>query len=112
MTFRAESRFKSNQGMSLYQMCLSGFGVMRIAEHLARPAIADGRLVQVLGDCTAVDDGAIYAVFLPDRHVVPRIRNFIDFLVEAFKAPPWEEGLPRDFSASADWNPIEPEAGQ
>ncbi|SDU14106.1 LysR family transcriptional regulator [Stappia sp. ES.058] len=90
VTFRAESRFKSNQGMSLYQMCLAGSGVMRIAEHLARPAIADGRLVQLLADCTAVDDSAIYAVFLPDRHMVPRIRHFIDFLVEAFKAPSWE----------------------
>ncbi|WP_425087246.1 LysR family transcriptional regulator [Stappia sp.] len=94
VVFRAESRFKSNQGMSLYQMGLAGFGVMRIAEHLARPAIADGRLVQVLADCTDVDDGAIYAVFLPDRHMVPRIRNFIDFLVEAFKAPPWEDAEP------------------
>lgn len=90
VTFRAESRFRSNQGMSLYQMCLAGFGAMRIAEHLARPAIADGRLVQLLPDHTAVDDTAIFAVFLPDRHVVPRIRNLIDFMVDAFRAPEWE----------------------
>lgn len=95
VTFRAESRFRSNQGMSLYQMCLAGFGAMRIAEHLARPAIADGRLVQILPDHTAVDDTAIFAVFLPDRHMVPRTRSFIDFMVEAFRSPDWEAADPR-----------------
>lgn len=93
VTFRAESRFRSNQGMSLYQMCLDGFGAMRIAEHLARPAIADGRLVQLLPEATATDDTAIYAVFLPDRHMVPRIRSFVDFMIEAFSAPDWEEAV-------------------
>ncbi|TQM93792.1 LysR family transcriptional regulator [Roseinatronobacter monicus] len=91
VTFRAESRFRSNQGMSLFDMCLAGFGVMRAAEHLARPAIQQGRLVQILSDYTPVDDTAIYAVFLPDRHVVPRIRNFIDFMVSAFRTPNWED---------------------
>ena len=38
ITFHAESRFRSNQGMSLYKMCLAGVGAMRVAEHLARPA--------------------------------------------------------------------------
>ncbi|NNK66562.1 MAG: LysR family transcriptional regulator [Rhodobacteraceae bacterium] len=90
ITFRAESRFRSNQGMSLYQMCLAGMGAMRVAEHLARPAIKSGWLVQLLPDHTAVDDTAIYAVFLPDRHIVPRIRNFIDFMVETFRDPDWE----------------------
>lgn len=90
VTFRAEGRFRSNQGMSLYQLCLAGVGAMRVAEHLARPAIADGRLLQLLAHHTAVDDTAIYAVFLPDRHMLPRIRTFIDFMVEAFRAPDWE----------------------
>lgn len=90
VTFHAESRFRSNQGMSLYQMCVGGLGVMRIAEHLARPAIADGRLVQLLPDHLTVDDTEIYALFLPDRHMAPRIRSFVDFMVEAFRVPDWE----------------------
>lgn len=92
--FQAESRFRSNQGMSLYQMCLAGMGAMRVAKHLARPAIADGRLLQLLPDHTAVDDTAIYAVFLPDRHMVPRIRSFIDFMVDTFRSPDWESTGP------------------
>ncbi|WP_188909053.1 LysR family transcriptional regulator [Salinarimonas ramus] len=90
VTFHAESRFRSNQGMSLYLMCLGGFGVMRVAEHLARPAVADGRLVQLLADRLLVDNTEIYALFLPDRRIVPRIRSFVEFMVEAFREPDWE----------------------
>lgn len=89
--FHAESRFRSNQGMSLFQMCLAGMGAMRAAEHLAGPAISDGQLVQLLPGHTAVDDTSIHAVFLPDRHMVPRIRSFIDFMVGTFRNPDWEE---------------------
>ncbi|PWJ16947.1 LysR family transcriptional regulator [Jannaschia seohaensis] len=91
LTFHARSRFRSNQGMSLFGMCLAGVGVMRAAEHLARPAIREGRLVQLLGDHAPAEDTAIHAVFLPDRDVVPRIRTLIDFLAAAFRTPDWED---------------------
>ncbi|NKX44443.1 LysR family transcriptional regulator [Roseicyclus persicicus] len=94
VVFQARSRFRGNQGMSLFQMCLAGVGVMRVAEHLARPAIRDGRLVELLPDHAPADDTAIQAVFLPDRDMVPRIRSFIDMLVAAFRAPDWEADGP------------------
>lgn len=96
VTFHARSRFRSNQGISLFEMCLAGVGVMRVAEHLARPAIRAGRLVQLLSDHAPADDTAINAVFLPDRHMVPRIRNFVDTLAEAFRAPDWEQNSVQD----------------
>ncbi|PWJ16938.1 LysR family transcriptional regulator [Jannaschia seohaensis] len=89
-SFHAQSRFRGNQGMSLFAMCLAGVGVMRVAEHLARPAIRDGRLVELLRDHAPSDDTAIHAVFLPDRDMVPRIRTFVGFLVAAFRSPAWE----------------------
>lgn len=89
LIYRAQSRFQSNEGMSLYNMCLAGFGAMRMAEHLARPAIEKGSLVQLFKDATPVDETGIYAVFLPDRHVLPRLRVFIDFLIETFRTPQW-----------------------
>ncbi|MDA7428648.1 LysR family transcriptional regulator [Primorskyibacter aestuariivivens] len=90
VTFHAQSRLRGNQGMSLFQMCLAGMGVMRVAEHLARPAIREGRLVQLLPDLRPADDTAIQAVFLPERQIVPRIRSFVDFVADAFRAPDWE----------------------
>lgn len=90
LAFQARSRFRSNQGMSLFEMCLAGLGVMRAAEHLARPAIRAGRLVELLPDHPPADDTAIHAVFLPEREVVPRIRALVDFLAARFRSPDWE----------------------
>ncbi|BDW86388.1 LysR family transcriptional regulator [Roseicyclus marinus] len=94
LSFHARSRFRGNQGMSLFQMCLAGVGVMRVAEHLARPAIREGRLVELLPDHVPSDDTAIQAVFLPERDIVPRIRSLVDMLVDAFRAPDWEGRRP------------------
>jgi DNA-binding transcriptional LysR family regulator len=82
-------RFHSSNGTSLYQLCLAGVGIMRLAEHLALPAIRRGELVPLLSDYQARDDTAIYAVFLSERQLVPRIRTFVDHLVEVFGSPPW-----------------------
>ncbi|WP_093034617.1 LysR family transcriptional regulator [Ruegeria marina] len=90
VTFHARSRLRGNQGMSLFQMCLAGMGAMRVAEHLASPAIRDGRLVRLLPGLRPADDTAIQAVFLPERQIVPRIRSFVDFAARAFRAPDWE----------------------
>ncbi|MBN2759587.1 MAG: LysR family transcriptional regulator [Rhodobacteraceae bacterium] len=87
--FEAEGRFRSNAGMALFQMCRDGVGIMRCAEHLARPAIAQGALVALLEDFTQPDDSAFHAVFLPQRSMQPRVRFFLDFLVESFQTPEW-----------------------
>lgn len=81
--------FRSSNGTTLFQLCTAGVGVMRLAEHLALPAIRSGALVPLLSDYQAQDDTAIYAVYLPERKLVPRIRAFVDHFVRAFENPPW-----------------------
>lgn len=81
--------FRSSNGSTLFEMCVAGVGIMRLAEHLALPAIRAGRLVPLLADYQAQDDTAIHAVFLPERKLVPRIRAFVDHFVEVFREPPW-----------------------
>ncbi|MFO6464633.1 LysR family transcriptional regulator [Jannaschia sp. KMU-145] len=88
-TFQARGRFRSNEGLSLVQMCEAGFGIMRCAEHLARPAIREGRLVPLLEAYTEADDGAVHAVFLPDRMLPARVRAFVDHIAAALRAPDW-----------------------
>lgn len=89
MSVQVGGSFRSNNGMSLYSMCLAGSGIMRLAEHLARPAIARGEIVPLLEEFQAVDESAFYAVFLPERDLLPRIRVFVDHLVQRFRDPPW-----------------------
>lgn len=81
--------FRSSDGTTLFQMCAAGVGVMRLAEHLAVPAIRSRALVPLLADYQAEDDTAIHVLFLPERRLVPRIRAFVDYLVEVFRTPPW-----------------------
>lgn len=82
-------RFRSGDGLALFRMCTAGVGIMRLAEHLALPAIRNGVLEPLLRFGEVADDGGIHAVFLPERKQLPRVRAFVDFLVERFEAPPW-----------------------
>ena len=82
-------RFRSSDGTTLFELCAAGTGLMRLAEHLALPAIRSGRLAPLLAGHQVRDDAAIHAVYLPERQLVPRIRAFIDYFVEVFRQPPW-----------------------
>lgn len=88
-TVHVDGNFRSDNGMSLYEMCLAGSGIMRLAEHLARPGIAGGKIIPLLEEFPSLDDSAFYAVFLPERDLLPRIRVFVDYLVARFRVPPW-----------------------
>jgi DNA-binding transcriptional LysR family regulator len=81
--------FRSGNGLSLAEMCFSGIGIMRMAEHLALPALRDGRLVRLLTEYEVRDNTAIHAVYLAERQLSPRVRCFLDHLTEAFQVPPW-----------------------
>jgi DNA-binding transcriptional LysR family regulator len=85
----AAGNFRSSNGLSLAEMCFQGVGVMRMAEHLALPAIREGRLVRLLCEFEERDGTAIQAVYLPERRLNARIRVFIDYLADAFRSPPW-----------------------
>jgi DNA-binding transcriptional LysR family regulator len=85
----ARGNFRSNNGTSLFQLCAAGAGIMRLAEHMALPAIRSGALVPLLKEYQARDDTAIHAVFLPERELLPRIRVFVDYLIGVFRQPPW-----------------------
>ncbi len=85
----AHGNFRSADGTTLYRLCVAGVGIMRLAEHLALPAIADRLLLPLLVEYQARDDTAIHLVYLPERQLVPRIRAFVDHFVEVFRTPPW-----------------------
>lgn len=84
-----EGNFHSADGTTLFQLCTAGVGIMRLAEHLALPAIRSGALVQLLADYQAQDDTAIHVLYMRERQLVPRIRAFVDYTVEVFRNPPW-----------------------
>lgn len=82
--------FLGNNGELVFRMTLAGVGLMRLADFIAAPAIRDGRLVRVLERYSPRDSLPLYAVWAHRRFLPPKVRVFVDFLIEKFSAnPPW-----------------------
>ncbi len=74
---------------------LDGLGVAMAAMWLLGPDLRSGRLVAVLDDYMPAAP-PIYVLYPPGRHLSPKVRVFVDFLVALFTpAPPWERPAPR-----------------
>ncbi len=64
-----------------------GVGIGRIVEFVARPLVASGALVPVLPGQSDSEAVPMYAVMLPERHRLPKIRACIDHWAQ------WMEGM-------------------
>lgn len=73
-----------NQFEPLHLLARAGLGVALLPTHLLREDFASGRLVRLLPDWRCVVDAALYAIYLPDRYGQPKLRAFVDFLLEKF----------------------------
>jgi DNA-binding transcriptional LysR family regulator len=55
---------------------------------LVGPHLATGALVEVLPQYRSIELG-VYAVYPTRKHLTPKVRALIDFLVNAFRMPAW-----------------------
>jgi DNA-binding transcriptional LysR family regulator len=79
----------STNGMALLTLLRDGAGIARLGEHVALPAIRRGELVPILQDYEFHPELSIHAVFRRERQTAPRIRAFVDYLVDALARPSW-----------------------
>ena len=56
-----------------------GVGITRLLDIVARPWVQTGELVPLLRDSFDVSDIPVYAVMLPERHRLPKIRACADY---------------------------------
>lgn len=70
---------------TLRDLALAGTGVTLLPTAMTARDVRDGRLTPLLPEW-AMPDADLYAVYLPTRHVAPKVRVFVDFLVERFMA--------------------------
>ncbi|KQW41704.1 MULTISPECIES: LysR family transcriptional regulator [Pseudomonas] len=61
--------------------CEAGFGLIQVPRYHVQRQLAEGRLVQVLEDYN-VPTWPISAVYPPHRQLSPRVRVFIDWMIE------------------------------
>ena len=87
---RVKGPFSSNNGGILMRAAIDGQGVVVLPTFIAGEALKDGRLVEILASYKA-QDRAIYAVFPANRHLSPKVRSFVDFLVNRFGGRPYWE---------------------
>jgi DNA-binding transcriptional LysR family regulator len=73
----------------LLKLAISGAGIIRFGDIIVAQAIRDGLLVAVLEDWQEAGRFPLWALYQAGRQRVPRIRVFIDFLVERFGESPW-----------------------
>jgi DNA-binding transcriptional LysR family regulator len=77
------SRVSINSGQALRSAALEGLGIIQQPEGLLRDDIAAGRLVRVLPGYDP-PSRPMHILFAPDRRPTPKLRSFIDAVVEAF----------------------------
>lgn len=85
---KVRARLRSNNGDTCVQAALQGLGLILQPSFLVAPHLRSGHLVEVLPTWRAAELG-IYAVYPTRRHVAPKVRLLIDFLVQALSYPSW-----------------------
>jgi DNA-binding transcriptional LysR family regulator len=84
---------RSNNGDVLMNAALDGLGVICEPTFLVYEALRRKQLVQVLPTWSAAEF-SLFAVYPNRKFLLPKVRSFIDFLVERFGPEPyWDAGL-------------------
>lgn len=82
---------RANNGETLLHLALNGLGVVRISAFMAGPDLEDGSLELVLADRVTDASPPLWIVYPSRRHLAPKSRTFIDFLIATFRPiSPWE----------------------
>jgi DNA-binding transcriptional LysR family regulator len=68
---------------------VAGVGITRLADVIVGDAIRRGELVPILTDWHHVEPVPLYATYPSGRHLSPKLRAMVDFLVEQFGDAPW-----------------------
>jgi DNA-binding transcriptional LysR family regulator len=79
----------------LLQLAIGGAGVLRLSEHVVARSIHEGLLQPLLQDAQDPETNPLYALLPPGRHQAPKVRAFIDFLIERLGPAPWRMGARR-----------------
>ncbi|MFC3943780.1 MULTISPECIES: LysR family transcriptional regulator [Pseudomonas] len=80
---RVHGQLSANNGTALMNAALEGIGIVLLPQTLVEDALKDGRLVHLLPDHETLDR-PLHLVYLPDKHMTPKLSSFIEFMVGRF----------------------------
>ncbi|TXH66122.1 MAG: LysR family transcriptional regulator [Lysobacteraceae bacterium] len=87
-TVRVNARIHTNSGDTCRVAALDGQGIVLQPNFLVGPDIGAGTLIELMPEYRSIELG-VYAVYATRKHLPMKTRRLIDFLVDAFAAPPW-----------------------
>ena len=77
-----------NEGDGILTTLLAGGGLGMTQEFLAGPYVREKKLVPLLEEFVR-EDNPIYAVYPSNKHLSPKVRAFVDFLVKIYSPTPY-----------------------
>jgi len=79
----------ANNAETVLQLAVAGVGITRLTDVIVGDAIRRGELVPILSDWHHVEPVPLYATYPSGRHLSPKIRAMVEFLVDQFALAPW-----------------------
>jgi DNA-binding transcriptional LysR family regulator len=79
---------RTNSGDTCRAAALNHQGVVMQPSFMVNADLAAGTLVELMPRYRGIELG-IYVVYPTRKHVAPKVRLLIDFLVDSFRHPPW-----------------------
>ncbi|WP_203299214.1 LysR family transcriptional regulator [Marinobacter sediminum] len=79
---RISGNIRCDSGRALLDAALKGIGIVQLPDYYVQTALDSGQLLPLLTDYREDDDG-IWAVYPQTRHLSPKVRMLLDFLVES-----------------------------
>ena len=81
----------ANNAETVLQLAVAGVGITRLTDVIVGDALRRGALVPVLTEWHHVEPVPLYATYPSGRHLAPKVRAMMDFLVEQFGHTPWRK---------------------
>ncbi|WP_437338513.1 LysR family transcriptional regulator [Sorangium sp. So ce394] len=75
--------FHANDADVLKRLALAGSGIVAMFDFLVKDALAEGTLVTVLEEARTMS-WPIHALYPKNRHLLPKVRVFVEYLAEVF----------------------------
>ncbi|MGH8750686.1 MAG: LysR family transcriptional regulator [Burkholderiales bacterium] len=90
-TMQAACNLKINNSEAIHNVVLADLGIGLLPTFVAGGDLQTGKLKPLLTDyaLTANFPSEVYAVYLSNRFLSPKVRAFVDFLVERFSSVPY-----------------------
>jgi DNA-binding transcriptional LysR family regulator len=80
---RIAGQLTVNNGPALLQAALADIGIAMLPDYLVAEDLAAGRLVRLFPEYD-FERAPLQLIYLPDRHMTPKMKSFVDFIMQHF----------------------------